>query len=585
MKPAVSQILPKAIEAHKVGEFERADKLYRLILQKEPRHPHANHNLGVLLVSLDQTTEALFFFKNAIRSNPSVTQFWISYLDTLERERSSEEVGAAISGARELGLKEEKIKILEARYVTKKREGGRRSDPSRQDVDRLLRLYQSGELERAERLAEVLTSRYPDHQISWKILGAVQVSRKKKSLANIAFTKAVEICPEDYEAHNNLSLTQRALGDLKSAEISSRRAIALNPNYSEAHNNLGVTLKEMGDFGNAESSFRKAIELMYENARAHNNLGNTLRELGRSDEAYASYTRTIELAPEFEEALINRWQLLFEKGDFSEALQDINRCKSGRASACRLETLNALGKFEEIYESIEMLARADKKNIRVAAFSSFLYHHEKKENPYNFCNSPLSFIYRSSLDPCSETLERFAGDLISELACIPEVWEPPNRSTRNGFQTPSYLNIFSLQYENLCRLKSLIKREIARYRARYLNDSAIYIKEWPDKSELHGWCVKLRRQGFQSRHIHPSGWISGVVYLKVIPSVNGEEGAIEFSLNGTNYEASDSPSRLYRPALGDIFLFPSSLHHRTIPFHADVDRISIAFDLKPVMTT
>ena len=53
MKLAVSSLLLKTIEAQKVGEFKRADKLYRLILQKKPRHPHANHNLGVLLISLD----------------------------------------------------------------------------------------------------------------------------------------------------------------------------------------------------------------------------------------------------------------------------------------------------------------------------------------------------------------------------------------------------------------------------------------------------------------------------------------------------------------------------------------------------
>ena len=33
--------------------------------------------------------------------------------------------------------------------------------------------------------------------------------------------------------------------------------------------------------------------------------------------------------------------------------------------------------------------------------------------------------------------------------------------------------------------------------------------------------------------------------------------------------------------LGDIVFFPSSLHHRTIPFSTDTDRIIVSFDLKP----
>ena len=35
------------------------------------------------------------------------------------------------------------------------------------------------------------------------------------------------------------------------------------------------------------------------------------------------------------------------------------------------------------------------------------------------------------------------------------------------------------------------------------------------------------------------------------------------------------------PKNGDIVLFPSSLFHRTIPFHLNEERISIAFDLTP----
>ena len=64
MELAVSQMLMSAIEAQKDGELKQAYKLYRSILQKEPRHPHAAHNLGVLLTSQDKTTEAIFFSKS-----------------------------------------------------------------------------------------------------------------------------------------------------------------------------------------------------------------------------------------------------------------------------------------------------------------------------------------------------------------------------------------------------------------------------------------------------------------------------------------------------------------------------------------
>ena len=59
------------------------------------------------------------------------------------------------------------------------------------------------------------------------------------------------------------------------------------------------------------------------------------------------------------------------------------------------------------------------------------------------------------------------------------------------------------------------------------------------------------------------------------------EGAIKFSLNGPNYHHKNSPSYIFQPKVGDIALFPSSLHHKTIPFSTDTERIMISFDLQP----
>ena len=69
--------------------------------------------------------------------------------------------------------------------------------------------------------------------------------------------------------------------------------------------------------------------------------------------------------------------------------------------------------------------------------------------------------------------------------------------------------------------------------------------------------------------------------MKVVPPLGKDEGAIEFSLNSVNYSDLNSPKLTYQPELGDIVFFPSSLHHRTIPFTTDADRIIVSFDLMP----
>ena len=101
-----------------------------------------------------------------------------------------------------------------------------------------------------------------------------------------------------------------------------------------------------------------------------------------------------------------------------------------------------------------------------------------------------------------------------------------------------------------------------------------------EKKNLVAWHVVLKKKGYQIQHIHPTGWISGVIYLKVVPPYEKNEGAIEFSLNSNNYFDENSPKLTHEPKVGDIVLFPSSLHHKTIPFTTDADRIIISFNLK-----
>ena len=52
MELTIDQALQQGIAAHKEGKLQDAERLYRAILQSQPAHPDANHNLGVLAVPL-----------------------------------------------------------------------------------------------------------------------------------------------------------------------------------------------------------------------------------------------------------------------------------------------------------------------------------------------------------------------------------------------------------------------------------------------------------------------------------------------------------------------------------------------------
>ena len=83
MELTLDQALKKGIEAHKAGQDTEADRCYTAILKAQPKHPDANHNMGVLAVGIGKVQESLSFFKTALEVNPSIAQFWLSYIDAL----------------------------------------------------------------------------------------------------------------------------------------------------------------------------------------------------------------------------------------------------------------------------------------------------------------------------------------------------------------------------------------------------------------------------------------------------------------------------------------------------------------------
>ena len=75
MELTLDEALQKGVEAHKAGNVQEADRYYTAILQAQPKHSDANHNMGVLAVGLGKVQEALPFFKTALETNASVAQY------------------------------------------------------------------------------------------------------------------------------------------------------------------------------------------------------------------------------------------------------------------------------------------------------------------------------------------------------------------------------------------------------------------------------------------------------------------------------------------------------------------------------
>ena len=453
-----------------------------------------------------------------------------------------------------------------------------------QAIDLAAQHHKEGRLSQAETAYQRILESDPNQPIALHLLGVVAHQTGKNDVAIDLITRAITIDPDLPEAHSNLGTALRDLGKLEEAVTSYHKALALKPDYADAHNNLGNALKDLGKPEEAVASYHKALNLKPDLAEAHNNLGNALRDLGKPEEAISSYQKALNLKPDYVNAHNNLGLALRELGRLEDALQIFESIDTPECYAHVLECLFALGEYDKFYEKQTASARNNEINTRVAAINAFASHQLNRSDPHPFCPTPLKFVRVCEPLDGVDDADGFLCDLMDDLQSREAIWEPPGKTTRHGFQTMS--NLFKKPYGRLVELDRIIKDTIENYRFEFSSENCDFIKLFPKTLTLSGWFIRLIKGGHQTEHIHSGAWLSGIFYLQMPKCTDQEEGSIELGLWGYDYPILNKsyPKNRFYPKNGSIILFPSSLFHRTIPFHSDEERMSIAFDLRPTQT-
>jgi Flp pilus assembly protein TadD len=212
----------------------------------QPKHPDANHNLGLLAVAVGKPLEAIPFFKLALEANPKIEQFWLSYIDALIKVERFDEAKRVLVESEKSGVSLEKFDALHQRLQgsvpndpnktakgqtlsekreklaekkkSKKRKGQRSllgAAPSEEQLNHLLGHYQAGQIARSRSTRHITNPTVPKHPVGWKVLGAVfqQTGRLAESLAPMQ--SAVTLSPQDAEAHSNLGITLKEAGQTR----------------------------------------------------------------------------------------------------------------------------------------------------------------------------------------------------------------------------------------------------------------------------------------------------------------------------------------------------------------------------------
>ncbi|MDA9279799.1 tetratricopeptide repeat protein [bacterium] len=305
MKLTLEQALQKGIEARKNGQIQKANKHFTDILGVQPRHAHANHNMGLLAESAGNAQAALVFFKTALESHPKNNQFWLRYIGALIKLDHINDAQDALSQAQNNGIKSVGVDRLEHIISDIQANKEKPQDPPLNQQTDIISAYTKGHLQQALTGATSALKAYPHSVILCNIAGAACAGLLQFDRAIDYYQIAIKVNPKFVEAHYNMASALQKKGDLKGAIQAYKQAVLIKPDYADAFYNLANTLKDMGELGAAIKSYKQAIKINPNLHNAHNNMGNALKDMGKLTAAIESYKRAIKINSSHEDAYRN----------------------------------------------------------------------------------------------------------------------------------------------------------------------------------------------------------------------------------------------------------------------------------------
>ena len=198
-------------------------------------------------------------------------------------------------------------------------------NPSKDQLDTLVELYNKGKFGSVLVQAQFLVQEFKSSFILWNIIGAANLGLGKLLDAEVAFRTAIEINPNYADAYNNLGNALNGQGKLTAAITAYQWALNINPDYADACNNVGVVLQQDGQSAAAIVAYQRAIAIKPDFAAAYNNMAVALRDQGKLDDTIEACQKALEIKPDYAEAHNTMGVALQEQGKFDAALRSYYR--------------------------------------------------------------------------------------------------------------------------------------------------------------------------------------------------------------------------------------------------------------------
>ena len=207
--------------------------------------------------------------------------------------------------------------------------------------------------------------------------------------AIIAYSRTIELDPNDAYAYTNRGIAYGEKGKVDRAIVDYNKAIKLKPNLVEAYNARGIAFDRKCEYSLAISDLNHAIDLNPNYAIAYSNRGLAYLNEGDVDRAISDLNKAIQLKPTFVEAYFNRGGVYYERREFDRAIEDYNKAIELRP-------------FYPEYYNRRGLAHRERCNYH-RAILDFTKTIELKPDHYeSYCNRGIAYDNKGEFDRAIE---------------------------------------------------------------------------------------------------------------------------------------------------------------------------------------
>ncbi|MCP5469150.1 MAG: tetratricopeptide repeat protein [Chlamydiales bacterium] len=356
---ALWALMQKADVHEEMGEYAQALAIWEELMLKDPHNAYYFYRLGRLFAAIGEFSKGESFLQQALALDPEDADYKVALAYVWLYQEKREEAIALFEEVlvQAPDLKEAKEGLLLAQSVEPLPEFSVPEVEPEEEIaieelpveeytleEHALAFEEQGEYEKAAKLWATLAEEASDNAYFYFKEGQNYVRAGQENRAYFAFSKALELDPDNADAKVALAYIYLRSGHEERAERMFQEVLTHYPNYSDAHYGLRAIKKrhrleqelphlyevrelvaqaeayeKSGQKAQAASTWQELMRLDPTNSHYPYKLGRFYAEQKKPQDAKAYYRLSLELDPQNDDAKVGLAYLLIADGQIDEA--------------------------------------------------------------------------------------------------------------------------------------------------------------------------------------------------------------------------------------------------------------------------